>query len=105
VTRLTPLAQQLDPTARSLRRALVPLTPEAAHLDRMTALLPPCLDQLSHFFNNTISFMKLRDAGGVIPRAEATFSADSLTPLLGDAGVPEPTYRAVPTCTPGGQTP
>lgn len=105
VRRLTPLARELAPTARSLRRALVPLTPEASHLDQMTALLPPCLKQLSSFFSNTISFMKLQDTGGVIPRAEATFSADSLTPLLGDAGKPEPSYRAEPTCTPGGQTP
>lgn len=105
VRTLNPLARDLDPTAQSLHGALTPLVPQAAELDRITALFPPCLDQLSHFFSNTISFMKLQDAGGVIPRAEATFSADSLTPLLGDAAVPEPTYRAEPTCTPGGQKP
>jgi virulence factor Mce-like protein len=105
VRSLNPLARDLDPTARSLRRALVPLVPQASQFDRITALFPPCLDQLSGFFNNTMSFMKFQDAGGVIPRAQATFGADSLTPLLGDAGVPEPTYRAGPTCTPGGQKP
>jgi len=103
VRSLIPLGRDLAPAATSLQRAMTTLKPQAPQFDRMTALLPPCLKQISDFFANTISFMKLEDEGGVIPRAEATFSADSLAPLTGTP--PEPSYQRMPTCTPGGQKP
>ncbi|HYF25033.1 MAG TPA: MlaD family protein [Baekduia sp.] len=101
VRSLRPLARDLSPVAGSLRRTMAALAPQAPQFDRMTALFPPCLEQLSDFFSNTISFMKFEDEGGVIPRAEATFSADSLSPLLGTP--PESSFKRMPTCTPGGQ--
>jgi hypothetical protein len=69
----------------------------------MTKLLLPCLTQVENFFNNTMSFMKFEDEGGVIPRAETTVSSDSIAPLASKVIPPEPSFRTYPTCTPGGQ--
>ncbi|MCW2986987.1 MAG: Mammalian cell entry related domain protein [Conexibacter sp.] len=104
VRSLTPLARDLRPAASSLRSTAASFAKQAPAFDRITALLPPCLNRISAFFANTISVMKLADAGGTIPRAESTVSMDTLSAY---AGVPvsEPSFKKQPTCTPGGQRP
>jgi virulence factor Mce-like protein len=103
VRTLQPLARDLQPAARALNAAMGPLADQTPEIDRITGLLPNCLERLSAFFTNTMSLGKFEDEGGVVPRSETTFSADSLSPLLGNP--PEPSFERKPTCTPGGQRP
>jgi virulence factor Mce-like protein len=105
VRSLRPLARELRPAARALHRTMAPLSEETADFDEMTKLMLPCLKQMEGFFNNTMSVMKFEDEGGVVPRAEATVSADSIAPLASKVIPPDPSYRRYPTCTPGGQNP
>jgi hypothetical protein len=51
-----------------------------------------------------MSIAKFDDQGGTVPRAEATVSTDTLTPLAGPVPV-DPSFEKKPTCTPGGQAP
>jgi ABC-type transporter Mla subunit MlaD len=69
---LAPLARQLRPTAANLDAAFARLTPQAPQFDHITALVPPCFDSVSQFFNNTLSVMKYYDAFGTIPRGNNT---------------------------------
>lgn len=104
VRTLNPLARDLQPTATALKDAMGRLAGQTRDFDVMTKLLPPCLKQIEGFFNNTNSFTKLADEGGVVPRAEATVSSDSFAPLA--KAVPrDPSLKHGSTCTPGGQRP
>jgi virulence factor Mce-like protein len=69
---LAPLARQLRPTAANLDAAFARLTPQTPQFDHITALVPPCFDSVSQFFNNTLSVMKYYDAYGTIPRGNNT---------------------------------
>lgn len=99
------LSRDLRPTATALERTMSRLAGQTEDFDTMTKLLPPCMKQMAGFFSNTLSVMKLADEGGVIPRAESTFSSDSLTPLAPALIPAEPSFKTMPTCTPGGQRP
>jgi phospholipid/cholesterol/gamma-HCH transport system substrate-binding protein len=72
LTALAPLAQQLRPTAASLTTAFARLQPQAPAFDHITALIPPCFDWISRFFNDTLSVFKFSDAYGTIPRGNNT---------------------------------
>ena len=69
---LAPLARALRPTANDLRAAFGHLEPQAPQLDRITSLVPPCFDSISHFFNDTLSVFKYYDAYGTIARGNNT---------------------------------
>jgi virulence factor Mce-like protein len=105
VRSLRPLARHLRPTATALRSAMESLDAQTADFGTITELMVPCRRAMEAFFNNTMSIAKFDDQGGTVPRAEATVSTDTLTPLAPGPVPVDPSFEKKPTCTPGGQAP
>lgn len=93
VTRLRPVAGDLSETASALTGSAAVLEPQAPRLDRMTAMIPPCLKSIAAFFHRTISMTKFGDAWQVTPRADAVINLNTSDNLMA-----EPTYRKLAPC-------
>ncbi len=75
---LRTMARTLPATSRSLSSTFTTLRPQAPQLDRITAMVPPCLDTLQNFFQNTLSVFKYSDANGTFPRGDEIVTTTAL---------------------------
>ena len=98
--RLTQLLGQTAPVATSLSDAFAGLRPQAPELNHVTAAVLPCEQQVTDFFQWTLSVSKLSSLEGDIQRGIAVFGPQSAVGLVlpkinGNLGL----LRPAPTCS------